>query len=201
MRDDVTLNHTPPPSNSVTASRDTEERFPTDVKRVEEEPAMNGEENSLSNPLWQATNGDSSKASRAFGLPPNAEKAGGSPDPLKTTEEKCSPKKIYTRKRSKVLSIHLTPREKEVIVTGAKKAKKTVTDFIMDSVRGAQFIVCDDLHPMLLEEKRIGNNINQIARKINSGEIQAQNFDELAKEIKLLNASLFMIVRRFYGDS
>ena len=71
----------------------------------------------------------------------------------------------------------------------------------MDSVRGAQFIVCEDLHPMLLEEKRIGNNINQIARKINSGEIQTQNFDELASQLKFLNASLFMIVRRFYGDS
>ena len=54
---------------------------------------------------------------------------------------------------------------------------------------------------MLLEEKRIGNNINQIARKINSGEIQAQNFDVLSKELHLLNASLYMIVRRFYGDS
>ena len=201
MRDDVTLNHTPPPSNSVTASRDFEERVPTDVKKVEEEPSVNGEKNSLSNPLWQATNSDSSKASRAFGLPPNAEEAGGSPDPLKTDEENSAPKKVYTRKRSMVLSIHLTPREKEVIVTGAKKAKKTVTDFIMDSVCGAQFIVCDDLHPMLLEEKRIGNNINQIARKINSGEIQTQNFDELASQLKLLNASLFMIVRRFYGDS
>ena len=201
MRDDVTMNYPPPLSTSVTASR-------TDVTQPCFEVQMNTEDGKTesvdfvpSNSVWKATDDDSSKASRAFGLPPNAEEAGGSPDPLKTDEENSAPKKVYTRKRSMVLSIHLTPREKEVIVTGAKKAKKTVTDFIMDSVCGAQFIVCDDLHPMLLEEKRIGNNINQIARKINSGEIQTQNFDELASQLKLLNASLFMIVRRFYGDS
>ena len=131
-------------------------------------------------------------------MPPNAEESGGSPNPL---DKHGSTEKKITRKRSKNLSIHLTPKEKDVIVTGARKAKKTVTDFILDSVRGAKFIVCDDLLPILMEEKRIGNNINQIARKINSGEVQAQNFEELARELKLLNASLFMIVRRFYGDS
>ena len=57
------------------------------------------------------------------------------------------------------------------------------------------------LNDLITEGKCIGNNINQIARKINSGEIQAQNFDVLSKELHLLNASLYMIVRRFYGDS
>ncbi len=202
MRDDVTMKNTHPLQESVTASR---------ASQVDAETNGNADVEEEKNPFsfsanpstqWQATRDveveEEKKASRAFGMPPNAEESGGSPNPL---EKHGSTGKKITRKRSKNLSIHLTPKEKDVIVTGARKAKKTVTDFILDSVRGAKFIVCDDLHPMLLEEKRIGNNINQIARKIHSGEIQAQNFDVLSKELHLLNASLYMIVRRFYGDS
>ncbi len=202
MRDDVTIKNTPPPSNSVTASRASQVDAGTNGNADTEVEKQTISFSANPSAQWQATREvevvEEKKASRAFGMPPNAEESGGSPNPL---EKHGSTGKKIARKRSKNLSIHLTPKEKDVIVTGARKAKKTVTDFILDSVRGAKFIVCDDLHPMLLEEKRIGNNINQIARKIHSGEIQAQNFDVLSKELHLLNASLYMIVRRFYGDS
>ena len=202
MRDDVTMKNTHPLQESVTASQVSQVNAETNGNADTEVEKQTISFSANPSAQWQATRDvevvEEKKASRAFGMPPNAEESGGSPNPL---DKHGSTGKKITRKRSKNLSIHLTPKEKDVIVTGARKAKKTVTDFILDSVRGAEFIVCDDLHPMLLEEKRIGNNINQIARKINSGEVQTQNFEELARELKLLNASLFMIVRRFYGDS
>lgn len=36
-----------------------------------------------------------------------------------------------------------------------------------------------DLQPLLVELKRIGNNLNQITRKINSGAFCSYNFEEV----------------------
>lgn len=36
-----------------------------------------------------------------------------------------------------------------------------------------------DLQPLLVELKRIGNNLNQITRKINSGAFNSYNFYEM----------------------
>lgn len=144
MRDDVTMKNTHPLQESVTASQVNAEMNGNADTEVEKQTISFSANPSAQ---WQATRDvevvEEKKASRAFGMPPNAEESGGSPNPL---DKHASAEKKITRKRSKNLSIHLTPKEKDVIVTGARKAKKTVTDFVLDSVRGTEFIVCDDLH-------------------------------------------------------
>lgn len=46
-----------------------------------------------------------------------------------------------------------------------------------------------DLQPLLVELKRIGNNLNQITRKINSGAFNSYNFSEtIAMQRKIYDA-------------
>ena len=204
MRDAVTLNYTHPLQESVTASQasqvDAETNGNADAK--EEQTPFSFSANPSTQ--WQATRDvkveEEKKASRAFGVPPNAEESGGSPNPLENAEENEPSNKQKTRRRSATLSLHLTPKEKEDIVKNAKRAKRSVTDFVVDASRGAQFIECEDLHGSLLELKRIGNNVNQIARKINSGEAQVESFHEFVGKLETIKSELYMIVRRFYGD-
>ena len=125
---------------------------------------------------------------------------GGCPNPLENAEENEPSKKQKTRRRSATLSLHLTPKEKEDIVKNARRAKRSVTDFVVEASRGAQFIESGDLHGSLLELKRIGNNVNQIARKINSGEAKVESFHEFVGKLETIKSELYMIVRRFYGD-
>lgn len=55
----------------------------------------------------------------------------------------------------------------------------SATDFIIASTESAVIKVPEDLRPVVSQLKRIGNNINQIAVKVNSGAVYSLNFDEV----------------------
>lgn len=86
--------------------------------------------------------------------------------------------KIENRKRNQTLSIRLTDSEKSAIYKKSKKAKLTLTEYILKSSLQTKIKVVD-LQPLLVELKRIGNNLNQITRKINSGAFSSYNFSEM----------------------
>lgn len=54
----------------------------------------------------------------------------------------------------------------------------TLTEYILKSSLQSEIKVID-LQPLLVELKRIGNNLNQITRKINSGAFNSYNFSEV----------------------
>lgn len=73
------------------------------------------------------------------------------------------------RKRSETLTIRITKSEKAAIVSQAKKARLSLTEYILALSRQLPIYPPPDFSPLLVELKRIGNNINQIAAKVNSG--------------------------------
>ena len=54
-----------------------------------------------------------------------------------------------------------------------------LTDYLVTAARSTQIFVAEDLKPALTELKRIGNNLNQIATKINVGAFKSYNFQEV----------------------
>lgn len=94
------------------------------------------------------------------------------------------------RKRNQTISIRLTSEEKKEIITKAKQAKLTLTDYLIECSRNTEITVTD-LSKVLIELKRIGNNINQIARKINSKRFFFGKFDSVVEgQRKIYNAIL-----------
>ena len=85
---------------------------------------------------------------------------------------------MANRKRNQTISIRLTPAEKKEITAKAKQAKMTLTDYLIECSRNTNITVTN-LSEVLVELKRIGNNINQIARKINSKRFFFGNFDSV----------------------
>lgn len=88
-------------------------------------------------------------------------------------------KVIENRRRDKTLTIRLTDSEKKKIIAKSRKSKMSTTDFIIASTDNAVIKTPEDLRPVVSQLKRIGNNINQIAVKINSGAVYSVNFDEV----------------------
>nr|WP_316620955.1 MobC family plasmid mobilization relaxosome protein [uncultured Ruminococcus sp.] len=94
------------------------------------------------------------------------------------------------RKRNQTISIRLTTEEKEEIITKAKLSQMTLTDYLIACSRNTEITVTD-LSKVLIELKRIGNNINQIARKINSKRFFFGKFDSVVEgQRKIYNAIL-----------
>lgn len=73
------------------------------------------------------------------------------------------------RKRSETLTIRLTKAEKAALTAKARKAKMTLTEYILAVSKDTKIVLPPDTTPIVLELKRIGNNLNQIASKVNSG--------------------------------
>lgn len=83
------------------------------------------------------------------------------------------------RKRAETLTIRLTKAEKEMIQKKAKKVQLSITDFLVATSLCTEIRVSEDIKPLRIELKRIGNNINQITMKINAGAFRSADFMEV----------------------
>lgn len=100
------------------------------------------------------------------------------------------------RRRDNTLTIRLTKAEKERIERNAKRAKRSLTDYLVLLSLETPIHVTEDVKPLLIELKRIGNNLNQIAAKINSGVFQSYDFQDVVDEQRKIYEQLLEIARK-----
>ena len=86
----------------------------------------------------------------------------------------------------------MTAEEKKEIAAKAKQAQLSLTDYLIDCSRKTTIKVTD-LSAILAELKRIGNNLNQIARKANSRRFFFAKLDSVIEgQRKIYDAILSM---------
>lgn len=100
------------------------------------------------------------------------------------------------RLRDTTLTIRLTKAEKERIERNAKRAERSITDYLVLLSLEMPIHVAEDVKPLLIELKRIGNNLNQIAAKINSGVFHSYDFQDVVDEQKKIYEQLLEIARK-----
>lgn len=71
------------------------------------------------------------------------------------------------------------PSEKAAIQKRAKKAKMTMTDYIVQCALGKEIVRVDGLDEILSELKAQGRNLNQLATLANMGRIDVVQSEEL----------------------
>ena len=87
----------------------------------------------------------------------------------------------------------MTAEEKKEIAAKAKQAQMSLTDYLIECSRKTTIKVTD-LSSILVELKRIGNNLNQIARKINSKRFFFGKFDSVIEgQRKIYDAILSLM--------
>lgn len=91
---------------------------------------------------------------------------------------------MSNRKRNKTLTIRLTEAEKNQIVNKAESSKMSVADYIVSLSGKTKIVLPPDLSPVIIEMKRLGNNLNQIAMKVNSGAVYAPEFKTVLEKQK-----------------
>lgn len=98
------------------------------------------------------------------------------------------------RKRNQTLTIRLTETEKESITAQARRARMNLTEYILALNRGTEIVVPPDLTPLLRELKRIGNNVNQIAARVNSGATYAPGLEDVAEMQRAVYDALLLLM-------
>ena len=134
------------------------------------------------------------QAERPAVLLPKRLNYGQQPEPTIIT--KGITKMSKKRRRDTTLTIRLTKAEKERIERNAKRAKQNLTDYIVLLSLETPIHVAEDVKPLLIELKRIGNNLNQIAAKINSGVFHSYDFQDVVDEQKKIYEQLLEIARK-----
>ena len=100
------------------------------------------------------------------------------------------------RKRNVTLTIRVTDAEKASISSNARRARMSLTDYILALNRQVTICPPPDLAPVLTELKRIGTNINQVAMKVNSGVAYVPGLDQVAEN----QNALVSLLRRMTED-
>ena len=97
------------------------------------------------------------------------------------------------RKRNHVVPIRFSDHELLVIDANAKRAHMSRTEFLVSAGMNKPIVILDDLKPMLSELRRIGNNVNQLTRKANSGEVYVVGLTEINEQLGAVAAGLYAI--------
>ena len=97
------------------------------------------------------------------------------------------------RKRNKVVPVRFSDHELSVIDANAKRANMSRTEYLVSTGMDKPIVILDDLKPMLAELRRIGNNVNQLTRKVNSGEIYVVGLNEINEHLGAITVGLYAI--------
>lgn len=79
-------------------------------------------------------------------------------------------KKIVNRTRNRAITIRLTEKELENLNQKISKSKMSKQKFFEKLIAEKEILVIDELPKLILELNRIGINLNQLTKKVNSGE-------------------------------
>ena len=74
--------------------------------------------------------------------------------------------------KNKRMNIRLTQAEYDAISKRAKRANLTLTEYITKSCLGKQIFVIDGIDELNRQHRALGNNINQLTKLANSGQIR-----------------------------
>ena len=97
------------------------------------------------------------------------------------------------RKRNHVIPIRFSEHELSAIDANAKRANMSRTEFLVSAGMNKPIVILDDLKPMLSELRRIGNNVNQLTRKANSGEVYVVRLNEINEQLGAVASGLYAI--------
>ena len=99
------------------------------------------------------------------------------------------------RKREKQIKFYVNEKEYDQIKKKVEKSKLKQQEYLIKSALNKKIIVVDGLKEILLELSREGNNLNQIAKKINEGEQRD------IKEMKNKLNNLWDLIEKFLKES
>ena len=100
------------------------------------------------------------------------------------------------RTSNKSIPIRVTEKELQAIDEAAKKAKKNRTEYLISAALGKEITVIEDLREMIVQLKKIGNNLNRLTRKANAHELEVVDLTETNNAMCDIYQALFLLARK-----
>ncbi|MCR5529442.1 MAG: MobC family plasmid mobilization relaxosome protein [Saccharofermentans sp.] len=103
-----------------------------------------------------------------------------------------------TREKIKTKDIHIRISEDELqmLKNKADSVKLSLTDYLTYCGIGKQIFVVEGLEELNRQHRALGNNINQLARLANSGQVNVIGLDEFLTEYQSIGKSIIELLDR-----
>lgn len=98
--------------------------------------------------------------------------------------------------KNKRMNIRLTQAEFDAISERAKRANLTLTEYITKSCLGKQIFVIDGIDELNRQHRALGNNINQLTKLANSGQIRVVDLGEFLAEYGTIGKKIIELMDR-----
>ena len=98
------------------------------------------------------------------------------------------------RKRNVTITVRCTLDERDKIKARADSHSLSLSDFVLRSALGKKIVVVNGLDEVIRQMKAIGNNVNQLARAVNEGRVNAVNFDAVHRDLYALYGQIGKLV-------
>ena len=98
--------------------------------------------------------------------------------------------------RNRRIDLRLTQEEYDTISKNAKAANLTVTAYMTKCCLGKQIFVIEDLDELNRQHRALGNNINQLTRLANSGQVKVVDLGKFLSEYASIGKSIIELLER-----
>ena len=92
--------------------------------------------------------------------------------------------------KTEIISTRVTPEQRKIIEEKAYSSYRTPSMYLRDCALDKKIVVVKGVDEVANELRKIGNNLNQIAREVNSGYLYEVNLTKTRKELKRIWQSL-----------
>ena len=97
--------------------------------------------------------------------------------------------------KTEIISTRVTPEQREIIEEKAYSSYRTPSMYLRDCALDKKIVVVKGVDEVANELRKIGNNLNQIAREVNSGYLYEVNLTATREELKRIWQSLNSLTR------
>lgn len=106
-------------------------------------------------------------------------------------------KTMANRKKGKTISFRVTDEEYAILEEKIKESGLSKQEYYYRSMYSMKIVNTDGLKEVVPQIKKVGTNINQIAKKMNSGDyVSNRDFEEIRKEFEEVWQSLKQLIRK-----
>ena len=93
-------------------------------------------------------------------------------------------------RKDKQFSIRISEPDLETIRRKAAQVHMSQSDYVTACCLGKRIVILDGLKEVLLQQKTIGNNLNQLTVLANMGKVQFANLDSAVQAFAKINTAL-----------
>ena len=99
-------------------------------------------------------------------------------------------------RKTERIEIRLTPEEKTKIINNSVKANTTISEYLIKSATKKEIVVINDLDKLVIQLRKLGNNVNQLTKLANGRGITCVELEGVKKELSKIWQSLNSLIIR-----